>query len=483
MNSTKRINKKPVVNVLVSSGNQTLASGALNTTGNSYNILSGQLGVLSATTTGTIAKDNFITAGTTASQVDKIRVVQGTPASVNFSLVDQFEVGHKAIVSSGTIAKDSLVSLTTKKLTAPNYSIQAFTTFNGTMVGAGKQFDAIISTLSVRRDRDYSRNTDVVAPSTTLPASLTGITNTLDYTLQRFLYNVNGYSQAAVYTNGSYKKGNKPFVALGIKAAGGSGQVLNTITSGTSIPFMTEFNPNTVTPFTSTLTADVALVKALGLLISAQAVITGTSTIEVIDLTTAGNAAKIDAFVIVGLAETTSAYFDDISQVMTNVKVNLGTNWRTSPLFAQTNIAPFEGSGKGRDWSIDNKGRAQLGVHTMQNHPVSAEFFSEGINYVDATKDYSSTIIEYFDYEDTLTLTVRDPKKLEILLPATTTTATTVAQAVTNIGAGNPAVPAPTTDSTTVTGLNNTLGAWLISAQAVNAFEVGGDATSSVYFA
>jgi hypothetical protein len=117
----------------------------------------------------------------------------------------------------------------------------------------------------------------------------------------------------------------------------------------------------------------------------------------------------------------------------------------------------------------------------MQNHPFN-EFFSEGATLVDVSKDYSATIVEYFDYEDTLTLTVRDPKKLVILLPATLTSVTVTA-AVANIVALNPAIPSVTTDATTVTGLNATLGAWLISAQPSGSFEVGGDATSTTYFA
>lgn len=475
----KGFNKKETTVILVGKSNQVLApTGTLNTTGTSFNIADGQLGVVSMDFNGTVAHDSFVTAGVTANQVNAIKVVQGTPASAALYNTDLFEVGDRALVDSGIIYKDSIKSFTALKLRSPRYSAYSPAGLLPASVKSNTTYKAYFTIDSVRNDRDWSDNQEVV-PVTVTTKDVSGITsgNRLDYLINLFAYKANMFSKITRTVAGNGAAKNRPFVVFGVNTAGGSGQAIGTITCGTVINYLTDRNTLTTSTVTSSITANTPLVRALAEVVAKSATLVPASTIEVIDLSTAGAAANIDTFIVVGLEHTLGAYFDDVEQSLVRVDVSLGDNWGT---VTPTLVRQDEGTGQGVKWTIDNENRAQLQVHTMQKHPFM-EYFSQGKTYINPLANYTSYILEYFDVEDPLGLSVYSPKKLVILLPAALT-CVTVTAGETNYNAGNPVIPSATSDSATVTSLNAILGAWLESARPYSNHSVGGSATTGTYF-
>lgn len=474
----KKTNKREVTTILVESGNAALASGTLNGTGTAFNIASGQLGVVSEDYNGTVAQNTFIGSGVTANQVNAIRVVQGTPASASLYTADLFEIANKPLVASDVIKKESIYSFTALKLRAARYSSFATSGLLPASVKSNTTYKAYLTIDSVRNDRDWSDNQEVI-PVTWTTGDVSAITaaNRLDYLINRWAYKANQFSKVTRLVTGNSSAANRPFIVFAVASAGGTGQALGTITCGTSITYLRDRNKNTTATVDSTYVANVQLVKTLAELVAKSTLLTPTSTIEMIDLSTAGSTANVDTFIVVGLEHKQGAYFDDIEQVLTRVDVSLGDTWGTT---TDTKVRQDEGSGQGWKWAIDDNNRARLMTHTMQNHPFM-EFFSQGITYVDPTKDYASYILEYFDVENPLAITITHPKKLVILVPATNT-CVTVTAGETNFNAGNPTIPSVTGDSTTITSLNAILGAWLESARPYSNHSVSGAATPSVYF-
>ena len=91
-------------------------------------------------------------------------------------------------------------------------------------------------------------------------------------------------------------KGRQPFVVFGVKVGGGSGQVIGTITPTTVLTFQT------INGVAQTLTSSVQLVSALARLVQDNADLTATSTIENVNLATAGAAAKVMLLLLLKLA-------------------------------------------------------------------------------------------------------------------------------------------------------------------------------------
>lgn len=193
---------------------------------------------------------------------------------------------------------------------------------------------------------------------------------------------------------------------------------------------------------------------------------------------TNGSDSNINAFIFIGLEEQKAVYFDNIEQVMNNVEVNLA-NGLVDGDIVTSKVDPEEGTGQGWKWVIKSDDRYQLGVHTPQNVPYG-EFFSKGVSYLNSTYNYTSTTIEYYDYEETLTTRQVTPKRLHILLTATAT-CTTVSTAVTNLATGR-AIATATDDTTTVAALEATLGAWLDSARTYSGHRLTGSSTTGANF-
>lgn len=479
----KKTQKLPMEQILVVTGDQALASGSLATATTALNIASGQLGVLSMDANSAVKTyGQYLAAGDDSTEVQAIKVVQGTPASANVQLSDIWEVGDKPLVESGIIRKGNITSVAVKKAAFATLGAQAVTAFP-TPVDVGN-YNAFLALNSVRYRKEYGiTNTNSLyasCPITDFTAA--GITQPLDYVLQRIIANFNSQSKAV--TNGT-RQGNKSFVVFGVKAAGGSGQALGTITPTTNITFQVVNGVNQV------LKSSVELCQALARLVQDNVQLTNTSTIEVVNHLTAGAAATVDALIVVGLPHTLAAYYDNVEQVMVKPSINLGGDFisgASDPTV--TTCDPSEGTGHTSKWKLRNDWRNQLNIHTKQVQPQD-DWFSTGKSYIDLAKSfYTSYQIEYFDTENTLTVEVKSPKRTTILFRCEPLSSFTVnvANIVTRIAAGNPPIPFSTSNdagtgtasATCVASVEAILTAWLEHARTTGTnFKVVGDATAA----
>lgn len=478
----QRTNKLPMTSILVMTGDKVMPTGTFTTATTALNLQSGQLGALSMDPNSVVRTyGEYLRSGDDSTEVQAIKLVQGTPASAQTQTADIWEVGDKGFVESGIIRKGNIRSVMVKKARFATLGAQAITGFpTPTDVG---NYNAYLNLKSVRYEKEYGitnpNSMYSAVPLTNFTAA--GITQPLDWVLQRIAVNFN--SQSKLVTTGQ-RKGNKNFVVLGVKVAGGSGQALGTITPTSS------FNFETVNGSTQSMASSVELVQALAQLVQDSA-LTTSSTIEVLDLSTAGAAAKIDALIVIGLPHSLAAYYDGVEQQMVTPYINFGGDFisgTTDPTVVTCYAQ--EGTGHTRKWDLYNRWRNQLNVHTKQVQPQD-DWFSEGKSYIDLSKAfYASYEIDYFDTENTLTVQVTSPKKAILLFRCEPLSSFTVnvANVVTRIAAGSTPVPFSTSDdagtgtasAVMVASVEAVLSAWLEHARTTGTnFKVGGDATAA----
>jgi len=478
----KKTNKLPMQAILVVTGDQVLPSGNFATAGTALNLKAGQLGVLSMDPNSAVKTyGQYLVAGDDSNEVQAIKLVQGTAASANTQLADIWQVGDPSYVETGIIRKNKIFSVMVKKPKFATLGAQAVTGFTAPVNDV--EYNGYLNLDSLRYTKEYGVTNDNSVYASVPAANFTtlGTTNPLDYVLQRLAASFNSQSKAVVTNT---RQGNKNFVVFGLKVGGGSGQALGTITPTTQLTFQTVNGVNQV------LSSSVELVQALAQLVQDSA-LTNASTIEVIDITTAGAAAKIDALVVVGLPHTLAAYYDNVEQQMVLPQINLGGGFLTAATDPVVVTAyPQEGTGHSRKWDLYNRWRHQLNVHTKQNQPHD-DWFSEGKSYIDLAKAfYTSYIIEYFDTENTLTNEIMSPKSAILLFRGEPLSSFTVnvANVVTRIAAGSTPVPfvtstdagTGTASAVTVAAVEALLTAWLEHARTTGTnFKVGGDAVAA----
>ncbi len=477
----KRNNMLPMECILVGTGSQAMANGTaggtLTGTGlvkantSAFGISNGQIGAMSVDMDSTLAYGTFLVAGNTITTTSAIQLTQGTPLSSATHLTNQFEVGHQPVIKSPIIRAGKVLSVTTLAPALGNYSSEHFGTFATTPLDLA-DYSLRVTLDSVRNDLEYGENDEVVSSTFVTPEYSDAVvaailTNPLDHLLQNVIVPLNYQSKLAVTNTGGNRFGNRNFVIFGLDSAGGAGTVIGTIVAGDVIPVMTDasavINYTATTEFVATVTAWIA------------AGVPNTATIELLDLTTAGQtgAAAIDSFIVMGLDETVSLAFDNIQAIKTKVTSTLGDGFLLFPAPTKLIAAyALEARGLGRDWAIEFNDRARLAIHNMQNQPF-CEYFTQGNTYVDTAKLYTSTIIDYFDDEDTLTTTNMLPKQAIILLEATVTNPTADADTGYTIA---------TTNTATVTSLNLILSVWLTSERVLSNHSIKGSAVAGTYF-
>lgn len=473
----KKTNKLPMETILVATGDQALPTGVFTTSGTAVNLASGQIGILSWDKNSAVkAVGAYLASGDDSNEVQAIKIVQGTPVSGNTQLADVWEVGDKTHVESGIIRKGNISSVMVKKAAIPVFGGFAATSFT-TPVNDG-EYQVFLKLDSVRYDREYSTMNDniVVATAPIVNFTTAGIAQPLDYVLTNIAVSLNSRSKAVATQT---RKGNKSFVVFGVKVAGGSGQVIGTITPTTNITFQTSNGTAQI------LKSSSELCQTLARLVKDNTQLLATSTIENVDITTAGAAAKIDALIVIGLPHETAAYYDNVEQIQVKPTLNFAKSFLTGVDPTLTPCYPNEGTGQGRKWSLLNAKRPLLQVHTMQNMP-HGDWFSEGKSYINESNLYTSYIIDYFDTESVLNANVVSPKKTTILfrceVPSsfTTTVNNIIARGTTDI----PTVTSSdagtgTASATAVAAIEAVLTAWLEHARTTGTnFQVGGDAVA-----
>lgn len=437
---SKPTNKLAMEQILVAycpgATDQTLAQGALVDASTSLGLGDGNIGILSWDHKGSPSLGNFLATGDDSSDVRAIKILQGTPASSNITTADPWEAGHKGYVESGIIRKDKIRSVYAQTCRAAVYGAVGATQFDSTVPKDTTEYKMYVTLDSVRNDQFWGPNDETLNVHYTTPDyTALSTTSPMDHLLQNVLFEMNKYSRLINLSNYSYAKGNRNVLALGINLAGGSGTAIGTIDCGDSVNVMTDGSTTSAVVFDEAMVMSVAEIvarMAADSNIVAANKIDGSSTIEVIDLSTAGDAAKIDAFIILGLPEQKSVAFDNVAQIMVQPSLELGGGFQVSPIHATAEASADEGAGYGWQWLIQNDNRWQLAINNMQNHP-HGDYYNEGEKYINPDYRYTSYIIEYYDTESTLTTEEVSPKRLILLLQCGITCGT-VAATATNIG-------------------------------------------------
>lgn len=215
---SKRTNKTSLPVIQVAKGDQALATGTLASTTAALNIASGQLGVLSWDFNGTQPLGTFITSSDDATDVSAVKILVGTPASSNTVNADVWEVGDKAYVESGVIRANKIRSVAVHKALYPKWGGTAATALPTPVDDV--EYRAVVRLLSVRKDRDYGNNDDVltvVAPATDF--TTLGTTSPKDYVVKTLVDKINRYSRL-VNINGTAAKGYKDVIAFATRTSG-----------------------------------------------------------------------------------------------------------------------------------------------------------------------------------------------------------------------------------------------------------------------
>lgn len=458
---SKRTNKLSIPVIMNVTGDQALATGTLVGSGSALNVLNGQLGVLSWDYTGTKPLGTFIASTDDATEVRAIKLITGTPASTNTQLADVWEVGDKGYLESGVIRADKIRSVSIRKARYGRYGGFLATGFDAPSDDV--EYKAYVRLLSVRNDRTFGANDDVL--SVVVPAqdfTALGTVSPKDYVLKNVVTEINNYSKLI--------RGSREVVAFGVKIAGGTGTTIGTIAPGTNVPFQT------INGTTYSITADEAFVTALAKLNADSATLTGTSSIVNVNVATAGTVADVDAIIVLGLPAKRAAYYDNIEQTQTNAEITFGGGFADvdSPKPTITKMWAEESINTGVKLRIQSRDRYLLTVHTKQNHP-HGEWFAEGKDYINESKLYTTLSIDYYDTENPLTTEVTSPKNVTLLFPCEklSTFTPTVTNVTTEIAAGNAPITMTTSNDAgtgtasvnTVASVTGILIAWLNSAK------------------
>lgn len=288
----KRINEKYREVFLVATGNQAMAkSGNVSGATDAVNIASGQLGVIAATNDQAhLNAGDFLSstnnpagsAANTASDVPAIQIIQGTPNSANTSGNVGWFYEDPNFVKSGIIRAGTVRSVTAQLYALPTLSAVQFSGLTDAQVSSVKDYSVFVELRSRRNDRDYGQNTEKVSiPVTTPHFTVTTVDSELDYLITHLVHGIN--QQSRLWKD-AYSRGNRNLVALAINTSGGNGTPLGTIALNDTIPFAKTPSDNTLS-----LTVDRPMLNTIAQIIDNSSVITTTSTIEVVDLDTAGN--------------------------------------------------------------------------------------------------------------------------------------------------------------------------------------------------
>ncbi len=419
---------------LVADDNQALATAgaSLVGAGTALNISDKMLGVMGAEHGEHVAFGEFLAAADTPVESSVIQIVAGTPKSSAINTVDPFNVGDRAMDISGKIKAGNILSVSTTAYAPGEHNLKRVHTVSGQAVST--DYKAYINVESVRKDREYgTQNRDTLISAFKTPAAAT---NMLDYVLQKMAHDFNIQSELLV--------GNKQVVVFGINAAGGSGTLIGGaggLQVGDSVPFITyngiTYSVVITTEMLATMTTSITALAGLA-----------ASTIEVIDITTAGAAAKVDELLVMGLDESLSQAYDGIKQVKTRVRVTL------DDLLTHTVTelsSPKEAVNEGRGVNLRYRKRAALSLGYLENHD-HGDYFISPVSYVNPLLNYNITYIEYFEEDLHISGRQDSPKIVAILLPSAITNPTAEA---------GTAFTVATTELTTLAALNALLGVWL----------------------
>lgn len=233
----KKSNKLAIPTILVAKGDQNLATGTLTSATTAFNILSGQLGVLSWDFKGVKPLGTFIASSDTATGVTAIKVVCGTPVSAATQNANIWEAGDKALVESDIIYNNKIRSVATRKARFPRYGGIALTSFPAPVTNTA--YKAYVRLTSVRNDRDFGNNDEIIqvtAPAVDLTAAVAANAsyNSRDFVIKSIADQINRQSRLV-----SKSAGKRNVLALAINTGGATAGTATAVTTANVVTSVT----------------------------------------------------------------------------------------------------------------------------------------------------------------------------------------------------------------------------------------------------
>ena len=368
-------------------------TGDLAATGNSVNLNDAELAVMSADPwSATRSAGNFLVGGETATQVNRVQLVQGTSKSADTS----YHLGFDGLVEgpfliSPEIKRGEITSVYCELEPVGSYSCELFSSLPAPVIASTYRILPVLK--SVRNDRDFTHNEDILGPIEVVTDATAIPGDDTDWVILSLLDKFNLYSKHVVNPVPTKVSGNKPMMGFALDISGGAGTALGTLAVGDTIDFVTY---NSVT---TSWTVDADFLATVNNLITNTAV-TASTTVEVIDVTAAGSSAA-DAFVLFGTDDAMGIAHDDIygTKVTMNAELEgafLDTN--NVPLYTKT-----AGSGASEDQAsarilqirFDNNGRLQVN-NSIAGH---TDTLIQAPSYIDASKSYNAQIIDLYNVD------------------------------------------------------------------------------------
>ena len=338
------------------------------------NIADLQLGVLIKDEQFPDRYNTFLVAGELASDFSKIQLVQGTPYSSNVSLVDAHRRGHQSYVKSNDIdANGASLSVVSKPFTQSKSSAWVL----GDVAGSTGEFlplDNVIYPFRIgfggRKSKKRNSQSGVSRMFVNMVKESITYTNDVDRFLQRTAASLNVNS--SLRSRGArLRHGSKPGIVFAMNLVGGAGTPLSDFVVGNlgnQVPYEIKDGRTLTIEITEDLIATVAEMIAV---VGAQ--YTAASTIEVIDLSTAGSvamaagAAAADALMFLALDDERAVVDDRVESVKTLIE-KVGTE--NFPNLKKTEASRMY-RGQGRGWQLfqDYQRRALMEIFAEETFP------------------------------------------------------------------------------------------------------------------
>lgn len=434
--------------VLVASGNQAMpATGAIsNAASTAANIADGQIGAICSDHYSAVRSfGDFLQAGDDVSDVQLIRLVQGTPNSADITQTYPNQaVSHQNWVETPDIDGRGSITFTAKACdvgTLDSWIVGEATGGAQEIVAADNStYSVNIGWSGVRQDRRYSLTQieNIPISVTTPDFTLLGTVDPKDWLVQNIVAEANLHSNVLGFNSPSTARGNRNMIAFAIDNSGLSGGVtLSSIVTGSVIPVVT-YN-GTVHNYTATAEMAASVLEWI-----ATGNVAGTSTIINVDATTSGASADADQIIIMATPHYPSLVQDTIPEIRPRLYVGIEYGFSAPEVLLVHASRNNEGHGQGRKWKLIYDSRHRLSVYTAQNRPMH-NYFVETPNYVDESIYYTAYIIKCatngsVEYSHTYQKLI----EVVILVPCDPSTGAT--------------------DATTLASLNAILGPWLASA-------------------
>ena len=403
--------KKPVEVVLVAKDLSLEPDGQAFATASAVNLSDGQIGIYEAVPGGVVAMNVSVDSSNVSvpSDAPKVYFAQGTA----FSASPGTAVGPSEPISvvSLPIPSSGVKYITWKEADSGSNSAWVI---GDVAANAGAinvddltDYSFDISFRSRIKDRNFTMSSLEVAqvhystPDYTTLATV----DPLDDLVQNLVYQANTFSKV-ITTNG--RTGNRDFVAFAVNIAGGAGVALSAL-DNTAGGVATGYGFNT------TAAMGEAFVDII-----ANTVLTTSSTVEVVDLSTAGSAANCDAIIIMSLDRDLAVGYDRIADVRTRVQVGLIDGFNYPTVLNVEGAQAQEAEGTARKWRLFYEDT--MGQRFYAKNKTLFPFAYQYPDFIDDTKSYDAMILEYEDVPYTLDSSLTtDPHKLIILIPSDAT--------------------------------------------------------------